>query len=145
LQIIAVLEKKAGLFLGRSDVYVNVVGGLAFEEPSGDLGICAAIATSLLDRSVDPGLLIVGEVGLTGEIRPVSHLEAKLKEAAKLGFKRAIVPSASLPLPGSKRIKTSPESIKISQVQSIVEALRLIMPSCELTSSKAPQPGQLST
>jgi DNA repair protein RadA/Sms len=125
LQIIAVLEKKAGLFLGRSDVYVNIVGGLAFEEPSGDLGICAAIATSLLDRSVDPGLLIVGEVGLTGEIRPVSHLGAKLKEAAKLGFKRAIVPSANMP------IGDLSERIKISSVQSLVEALRLIVPNAE--------------
>jgi len=132
LQIIAVLEKKAGLFMGRSDVYVNVVGGLEFEDPSGDLGISTAIATSLLDRSIDPGLVIIGEVGLTGEIRPVAHLEMKLKEAAKLGFTRAIVPNGKHSLGNDVTSK-----LKITGVQSLADALALVMPGANLKPNNA--------
>jgi DNA repair protein RadA/Sms len=126
LQILAVLEKKVGLYFGRSDVYVNVVGGMDFEDPSGDLGICTALATSLLDRSIDPRLLIIGEVGLTGEIRRVTHLEQKLKEAARLGFQRAIVPEANLPL-----LSVS-DNIQVTGVQLLADALSLIMPGAKL-------------
>lgn len=81
-----------------------------------------AIATSLLDRSIDPGLLIIGEVGLTGEVRPVALLNEKLKEAARLGFKRAIVPKSGL-------IKgTSFDQLKVIGVESLAEALTLAMP-----------------
>jgi DNA repair protein RadA/Sms len=122
LQILAVLEKKMGLPLARSDVYVNIVGGLDFNDPSGDLGICVAIATSVLDRSIDPGLLIIGEVGLTGEVRPVALLNEKLKEATRLGFKRAIVPKSGL-MKGA-----SFEPLKVIGVDSLAEALALAMP-----------------
>ena len=135
LQILAVLEKRVGLYFGHTDVYVNVVGGLDFEDPSGDLGICTAIATSLLDRSIDPRLLIVGEVGLTGEIRPVAQLEQKLKEAARLGFTRAVVPQANLPLP------SAPDRIQVDGVRTLSEALALIMPGAKLKSTeKAEEP-----
>jgi DNA repair protein RadA/Sms len=135
LQILAVLEKKVGLYFGHSDVYVNVVGGMDFEDPSGDLGVCTAIATSLLDRSIDPRLLIIGEVGLTGEIRPVTQLEQKLKEASRLGFQRAIVPQSNLPLPSIS------ERIQITGVQLLSEALGLIMPGAKLrTESKKEEP-----
>lgn len=122
LQILAVLEKKMGLPLARSDVYVNIVGGLDFNDPSGDLGICVAIATSLLDRSIDPGLLVIGEVGLTGEVRPVALLNEKLKEAARLGFKRAIVPKSAL-IKGA-----SYNQLKVVGVESLAETLALAMP-----------------
>jgi DNA repair protein RadA/Sms len=129
LQILAVLEKRVGLYFGHHDVYVNVVGGLDFEDPGGDLGICTAIATSLLDRSIDPRLLIIGEVGLTGEIRPVAQLEQKLKEAARLGFTRAVVPQANLPL------SSQPERIQIDGVRLLPDALALIMPGAKLKST----------
>jgi DNA repair protein RadA/Sms len=129
LQTLAVLEKRVGLYFGHHDVYVNVVGGLDFEDPGGDLGICTAIATSLLDRSIDPRLLIIGEVGLTGEIRPVAQLEQKLKEAARLGFTRAVVPQANLPL------SSAPERIQIDGVRLLPDALALIMPGAKLKST----------
>jgi DNA repair protein RadA/Sms len=139
LQILAVLEKRVGLYFGHSDVYVNVVGGLDFEDTGGDLGICTAIATSLLDRSIDPRLLILGEVGLTGEVRPIAHLEQKLKEAARLGFTKAIVPQANLPL-------TSPlNGIQVTGVQFLAEALTLTMPGAKLkTNAKTEEPASIT-
>ncbi|HEY9787089.1 MAG TPA: DNA repair protein RadA, partial [Candidatus Obscuribacterales bacterium] len=127
LQIIAVLEKKTGLYLSASDVYVNVVGGLEFSDPSGDLGISVAIATSLLDRSVDPGLLFLGEIGLTGEVRPVKSVTQRLKEAARLGFKRAVVPRGCLPL------DTNVDGMEVLGVESLLEALMAAIPGLELS------------
>ncbi len=98
LLLTAVLSKRLGLKLYDQDVYVNVVGGLRIEEPAADLGVALAIASSLRDRPIDPELAVVGEVGLSGEVRGVGHLEQRLREAAKLGFKRCLVPqSARLP------------------------------------------------
>ncbi|MCC7529709.1 MAG: DNA repair protein RadA [Candidatus Melainabacteria bacterium] len=125
LQIIAVLEKKAGLFLLHCDVYVNVVGGMEFTDPSGDLGIAVAIATSLLDRSIDPGLLFLGEVGLTGEVRPVKGVLKRLKEAQKLGFKRAVVPGSNLPLDGNL------DPMEVVGVETLTDALALAIPGFE--------------
>jgi DNA repair protein RadA/Sms len=122
LQILAVLEKKVGLPLSRHDVYVNIVGGLDFNDPSGDLGVSTAIATSLLDRSIDPGLILIGEIGLTGEVRSVVALGQRLKEAAKLGFTRALVPSGNLPL--TFKI----DNIEVVGISSLSEALSLVMP-----------------
>lgn len=98
LQILAVLEKRVGIPLSKLDAYVSASGGLNVGEPAADLGVAIAIAASFRDRVVDPTTVLIGEVGLGGQIRPVSQMELRLKEAAKLGFKRAIVPSAqSLP------------------------------------------------
>ncbi|NJR39715.1 MAG: DNA repair protein RadA [Leptolyngbyaceae cyanobacterium CSU_1_4] len=98
LQILAVLEKRVGIPLSKLDAYVSASGGLNVSEPAADLGVAIAIAASFRDRVVDPTTVLIGEVGLGGQIRPVSQMELRLKEAAKLGFKRAIVPSAqSLP------------------------------------------------
>jgi DNA repair protein RadA/Sms len=94
--LIAVLEKRARLNLSNSDVYVNVAGGLRIDEPAVDLGICAAIATGQADVVIPPDMIFIGEVGLGGELRAVSQLEKRLAEAAKLGFKSAIVPKQSL-------------------------------------------------
>ena len=94
LLLSAVLSKRLGLKLYDQDVYVNVAGGLRIEEPAADLGVALAIVSSLKDTPVDPELVVMGEVGLSGEIRAVGHLEQRLKEAAKLGFKRCLVPSA---------------------------------------------------
>ena len=90
--LLAVLEKRAGVPLGSQDVYVNVAGGGRVTEPAADLGIVVAAASSYMDRVVPPDVLVVGEVGLTGEVRAVAGLELRLREAAALGFRRAIVP-----------------------------------------------------
>ncbi len=91
LMIIAVLEKRVGLPLGNKDVYVNVAGGVRVIEPAADLAIAVSIASSLMDRPVDPNTIALGEIGLAGEIRSVGRLDARLREAARLGFARAVV------------------------------------------------------
>jgi len=93
--LVAVLEKKIGLQLGGMDVFVNVVGGLKLIEPAVDLGIITTITSSLRDIPVDPKIFVFGEVGLSGEIRAVTQAETRLKEASKIGFKRAIMPSGN--------------------------------------------------
>lgn len=92
LLLAAVLSKRAGLPLGSQDIIVNVVGGLSIQEPAADLAIALAIASSFRDAPLWPGLVAVGEVGLTGELRPVPGLERRLAEAARLGFKRCLAP-----------------------------------------------------
>ena len=92
LQILAVLEKRVGVPLSKLDAYVASAGGLNVEEPAVDLGIAIAVVASFRDRIVDPLTVLIGEVGLGGQVRAVSQMELRLKEAAKLGFKRAIVP-----------------------------------------------------
>ena len=91
-QILAVLEKRVGVPLSKLDAYVASVGGLGVGEPAADLGVAIAIVASFRDRVVDPRTVLIGEVGLGGQVRLVSQMELRLKEAAKLGFKRAIVP-----------------------------------------------------
>ncbi|MDV2995276.1 MAG: DNA repair protein RadA [Chroococcidiopsis sp. SAG 2025] len=92
LQILAVLEKRVGIPLSKLDAYVASAGGLSVEEPAVDLGVAIAVVASFRDRIVDQRTVLIGEVGLGGQVRPVSQMELRLKEAAKLGFKRAIVP-----------------------------------------------------
>ncbi|WP_448572186.1 DNA repair protein RadA [Trichothermofontia sp.] len=96
-QILAVLEKRVGIPLSKLDAYVAASGGLNVAEPAADLGVAIAVAASFRDRIVNPDTVIIGEVGLGGQVRPVSQLEMRLKEAAKLGFKRAIVPKGQIP------------------------------------------------
>lgn len=91
-QILAVLEKRVGIPLSKLDAYVASAGGLGVEEPAADLGIAIAVVASFRDRVVDPRTVMIGEVGLGGQVRLVSQMELRLKEAAKLGFKRAIIP-----------------------------------------------------
>jgi DNA repair protein RadA/Sms len=95
LMLAAVLSKRVGLSMSNQDIYINVVGGLKISEPAIDLAVAIAIASSYREIQVDPELAVVGEVGLSGELRSVSQLERRLSEAAKLGFKRAIYPPAA--------------------------------------------------
>lgn len=95
LQILAVLEKRLGIPLSKLDAYVAASGGLTVSEPAADLGVAIAVVASFRDRMVDPLTVMIGEVGLGGQVRPVSQMELRLKEAAKLGFKRAIIPKGS--------------------------------------------------
>ena len=93
--LLAVLTKRAGLSSGQHDVYVNLVGGLRIREPATDLGVAVAVASALRDTPADPRTVFLGELGLGGELRRVQRLAARLKEAERLGFERAIVPAAS--------------------------------------------------
>jgi len=92
LQILAVLEKRVGIPLSKLDAYVASAGGLSVGEPAADLGVAISVVASFRDRVVDPHTVLIGEVSLSGQVRPVSQLELRLKEAAKLGFRRAIIP-----------------------------------------------------
>jgi len=92
--LIAILEKKMGLHLLGHDVFVNVAGGVRLDEPAADLGVAVAIASSFLDRPIDPQILLIGEIGLAGEVRAVSNVDLRVREGAKLGFAKTIVPEA---------------------------------------------------
>ena len=108
LQILAVLEKRVGIPLSKLDAYVASSGGLSVSEPAADLGVAVAVVASFRDRLVDPRLVLIGEVGLGGQVRPVSQVELRLKEAAKLGFKQAIIPKGqSFSLPGFEVIEVA--------------------------------------
>ena len=122
LLIIAVLSKRLNFRLYEQDVFVNVVGGMQIDEPAADLAIGIAIASSLLDRPVPADVAIVGEVGLSGEIRAVGHLEARMNEAAKLGFKRVLLPRR---LRGEE---TVPKGLEAVYARSIAEAMHQLMP-----------------
>jgi len=93
--LMAVLEKRVGLALGRCDSYVNVIGGLKIVEPACDLGVVAAIASCFKNKVIDPYTVFIGEVGLTGEIRAVSHIDKRISEAFRLGFKHCIIPEGN--------------------------------------------------
>ncbi|HET9853041.1 MAG TPA: DNA repair protein RadA [Candidatus Limnocylindrales bacterium] len=92
--LLAVLGRRAGIGLGGHDVYANLAGGLSVAEPGLDLAVALALASSLRDRPIDPATVAVGEVGLLGELRPVAGVDRRLREAARLGFQRAVVPAA---------------------------------------------------
>lgn len=94
--LLAVLEKRVGMHLMGMDVFVNVVGGLRIDETAVDLGVIAAVASSFRERPVPPDMMVMGEVGLAGEVRAISQAEARLKDAAKLGFARCVLPAANL-------------------------------------------------
>lgn len=117
LQILAVLEKRIGLNLSKQDVYVNVIGGIDIDEPAADLGVALAVTTCARDVVVDPKAVIVGEMGLSGEIRAVNNLDKRVKEAEKLGFKKIIVPKAN-------NIKKEDfQDIEIIPVSRVIDAI----------------------
>lgn len=116
LQILAVLEKRIGLNLSKQDVYVNVIGGIDVSEPAADLGIALAIITCVRDVVFDSHTAIVGEIGLSGEIRAVNHIDKRITEAQKLGFKRIIIPEAN-------EIQEEIKGIEILKVKRIIGAI----------------------
>jgi DNA repair protein RadA/Sms len=107
------------LKLGNQDIIVNVTSGLRIEEPAADLGIALAITSSWRDVGVDPQLVAVGEVGLSGELRAVPQLDRRVKEAARLGFKRCLVPKVSA------KISPAPKGIELIPVSTLREAIRV--------------------
>lgn len=119
VQILAVLEKRVGIPMSKLDSYVASAGGLNVEEPAVDLGIAIAIVASFRDRIVDAGTVLIGEVGLGGQVRSVSQMELRLKEAAKLGFKRAIIPKGQ---------KFADLNIEILPVSKVIDAIIAAIP-----------------
>ena len=120
--LLAVLEKRAGMQLGGCDAYVNLAGGVKVSEPAIDLGIVCAVISSYRNRPVAEGTFIFGEVGLTGEIRGVSHVEQRIREGIKMGFSRCILPSTNLEsIP--ERIRGGIELIPVSNVRELGEYL----------------------
>ena len=122
--LIAVLEKRAGYYFGNLDVYINVIGGLRLDEPAADLSVVMALVSNLLDRPIEEGLVSIGEVGLTGEIRSVNHIVQRVNEAQRLGFKRVLVPKQCL-----KSLNFDNLTIDVCGISGIKEALRYIGPS----------------
>jgi DNA repair protein RadA/Sms len=123
--LLAVLAKRAGVALGQHDVYVNLVGGLRVREPAADLAVAVALASALRDKPADPRTVFVGELGLGGELRRVQRIAARLKEAQRLGFTRAVVPQASMAdLNGSLRAQGPlPPGLEVVGAASLREAL----------------------
>lgn len=120
--LLAVLEKKAGLQLGGCDAYVNIAGGMRLNEPAIDLGIVCAIISSYRNVPVHDGTMIFGEVGLTGEIRGVSHVEQRLMEAIKMGFTRCILPKTNMTAL-EKNVKGKIELVGVSNIRDVLELL----------------------
>jgi DNA repair protein RadA/Sms len=118
--LVAVMEKKLGLHLTGHDIFMNVAGGVKLDEPAVDLAVMAAIASSFLDKPVPGQTLVLGEVGLAGEVRAIGNMEARLAEAHKMGFVRCVAPAGNL-----KRI-TAPAEIELRGVESVVQAMEVL-------------------
>jgi DNA repair protein RadA/Sms len=119
--LVAVLEKKEGLNLGQQDIFINVAGGVRIEEPAADLGVVSAVASSFLDKPIPSRTMVIGEVGLAGEVRGIHQAELRLKEAAKLGFKRCLLPQSN-----HSRITLALEGVNLVGIRSVEEALEAI-------------------
>ena len=118
LLITAVLSRRVNLRLHEKDIFVNVVGGLQIAEPSADLALAIAIASSVKDRPVHADMACIGELGLSGELRAVSQLDIRLKEAAKLGFRRCLVPRTA-----RKQRGEFPEGLEVLRCRTLRQAL----------------------
>ena len=117
--LLAVLEKRAGFKLGQKDVFLNIAGGLRINDPAMDLSIISAVLSSSLDVAIEKDVCMTGEVGLSGEIRPVNRIEQRILEAEKLGFKRVLIPQNNL-----KGLSTSKLQIEVKPVRKVEEAFR---------------------
>ncbi len=117
--LLAVLEKRVGFRLGQKDVFLNIAGGLRVSDPALDLGVVAAVLSSNVDMAISRGWCMAGEVGLSGEIRPVTRIEQRISEAAKLGMTDMLIPAGNL-----KGIDTSRMNIRIHQVAKVSDAFR---------------------
>lgn len=129
LMLLAVLTKRVGLGVGSHDVYANVVGGFTLDEPAIDLGIAAAIASNYREKPIPKDMSLIGEVSLSGDLRPVGRLESRIREAARLGFKRCIIPKAG----GGEQIKKKlmdsglPADFKIITANSLAVAIEIAL------------------
>ena len=116
--LVAVLEKKVGMNLAQQDIFVNVAGGVRVDEPAADLGVVAAVASSFLDKPIPPKVMVIGEIGLAGEVRGIHQVELRLREAAKLGFKKSLFPKTN-----RSRITQEFENLELVGIGSVEEAL----------------------
>ena len=121
LMVSAVLTKRLGLKLHEQDIFINVIGGMKIDEPASDLAMALAMASSYHDKATPPDMVVIGEIGLSGELRAVSQLSARLHEASKMGFKRAMVPKLRRKLPDMP-------DIKLVEVRHVGEALVIAVP-----------------
>jgi DNA repair protein RadA/Sms len=119
--MVAVLEKRIGLHLGNEDIFINVVGGINVEDPAADLGVCIAIASAFQDKPVLSDSLILGEVGLTGEIRSILNVDLRINEAEKLGFRTCILPKWNM-----QRLGSRSDGFQLQPVSSLKESLDII-------------------
>jgi DNA repair protein RadA/Sms len=113
--VLAVLEARCGVSIGSNDVYLNVAGGLRIGEPAADLAVAAAVVSSLADESVPPDMVVFGEIGLGGEVRPVGQREARMREAAKLGFRSALVPRGR----AGQAKGTAADGIRVDEIEHL--------------------------
>ncbi len=119
--LMAVLEKRVGLMLGNQDAYVNAVGGIKVTEPAADLAVILAVASSFRSISLDAHTVVMGEVGLTGEVRMVSRVDVRISEAATMGFKRFVIPAGNL-----TGLKIRQQGLKIVGVSNVIEAMEAV-------------------
>lgn len=119
---VAVLEKRVGLHLGAEDIFVNVAGGIKIEDQAADLAVCAAIASAFRDQVAIPEAMVLGEVGLAGEIRSISQVNLRINEAEKLGFKHCILPKSNF-----KNLNYNKEIIELIPVSTLREALDILL------------------
>ena len=122
--ILAILEKRLGMAVSSQDVFLNIAGGVKVVEPSIDLSVAVAIASSFRDVAVDPHIIVLGELGLSGEVRAISQIGPRLTEAARLGFKQAVIPYGNL-----KGVSLQPEApLEVLGVKTLAEAIGLLLP-----------------
>lgn len=119
--LLAVLEKRLGLYFSNFDTYLNIVGGIKLDEPAADLAVCMALVSGLRDIPIDEHLIAFGEVGLSGEIRSIPRIKSRINEAARLGFNKCIIPKSCL-----KNLSASYEGIEIIPVKNLREAIAVI-------------------
>lgn len=119
--LLAVLEKRLGLMFSNLDTYINIVGGIRLDEPAADLAVAMALVSGLRDIPIDENTVTFGEIGLSGELRSVPRAQARVNEAARMGFTRCILPSACL-----KQINSAPEGIKLLGVKRLSDAVAFI-------------------
>jgi len=118
--LLAVLHRHAGIATWEQDVFVNAVGGVRIGEPAADLAVCLAVVSSLTDKPICAKVAVFGEIGLAGEVRPAPRGQERLREAAKLGFTKLIIPKSNLP----KGKTADVEMIAVERVDQAVQALR---------------------
>ncbi len=121
--LIAVLEKRIGLNLETEDVFINVAGGIKVEDPAADLAVAVAIASAFRDKPVEDGSITIGEVGLAGEVRSITHAAVRINEAEKLGFRRVILPAHSM-----KGLMPGKGTMELCAVSALREAIDILMP-----------------
>lgn len=119
--LVAVMEKKLGMHLMGHDIFMNVAGGVKIDEPAVDMAIIAAIASSFLDKPIQEGSMVLGEVGLTGEIRAISQVEARVAESVKMGFTRCLIPTSNL-----KRM-TATKAVELIGIKAVSEAVEILI------------------